>query len=181
MKIIIATPLFPPDIGGAAQYTKDLSKHLVEDNEVTVVTYGRIPENVKGVNFFCVDKRHPLPVRLFLYTRIVLSAMKSADIVYAQNGPSIELPISIAMILRRRPLIVHIGDRSGYEHEIHHPILKIIHSFFIAHAEKTLLDIPLTRPEILPFESHPTLALANYKNSWKKHITTLNNTFKKYV
>ncbi len=43
MKILLATGIYPPDIGGPATYVRHLAQELTKrGTEVTVVTYGEV-------------------------------------------------------------------------------------------------------------------------------------------
>jgi hypothetical protein len=42
MKIVLATGIYPPDIGGPATYVRELAESLTsKGNKVVIVTYGR--------------------------------------------------------------------------------------------------------------------------------------------
>ncbi len=179
MKIVLVTPLFPPDIGGGAPYVKELAKQLVlQNHEITVLTYGCLPEDVSGVSFVCVNKKYPLPIRLFLYTLALLRVARKNDVIYAQNGPSTELPIWLIKIFLKTPLIIHIGDKAAHEHAQKHMFKKSIERFVFRHARKIITDSPQKRPEILPFKPYPEKAFSEYNTSWESHVEMLNNLFK---
>ena len=73
MKIVIATPLYPPEIAESAIYSKKISELLTkEGNETTVITYTKIPEEIVGVKIISINKQMPLPIRLFVYTKKLL-------------------------------------------------------------------------------------------------------------
>jgi hypothetical protein len=178
MKIVVVAPFFPPDVESPAPYVKTLVAKLAAQHEVTVVLYGHLPERVPGVRFVCTDKRRPLVPRLSAYTRALLATMRNADVVYAENGPSVELPILIASFLTRTPYVLHEGDLRAR---------KVAHSSFglrhvltrlvIRRAAKLVESLPHERPELLPFAPEPTEVLAAYHTSWDTHlhdvITTL--------
>jgi glycosyltransferase involved in cell wall biosynthesis len=178
MKILLTTPLFPPDIGGAAPYMKELAKRLAEQkHEVTVLTYGCLPEKVSGVSFICVNKKYPLLVRLFLYTFALLKMARKNNLVYAQNGSSVELPIGLIKMFLRIPLVMHIGDKAAHEHAKKHEFVLSIEHLAFKRAEKIIADSPERRPEILPFKPYPKEAFDKYEKSWKEHMDMLSNTF----
>ena len=82
MKILIATPLFPPETGDSAQYIQELALHLKEGHEITILTYANHIETIAGVEIKTVKKNTPLFVRLFHYTRTLTQLARSADISY---------------------------------------------------------------------------------------------------
>ncbi len=99
MKLVIATPLYPPDIGGPATYAALLSKGLVErGHTVSLVKFG--------------DVRHlPKVIRHIAYYHHVARALKNADMVLALDPISVGLPSCIASRRMKKPLVVKIvGD-----------------------------------------------------------------------
>lgn len=181
MKIVIATPLYPPDIAEPAPYVKELARRLAKNHQVTVIIYGHLPEKVPGVSFICVNKRRPLPIRLLCFSFALWKTTLSADIIYAENGASVELPAGIIAILTHRPLIMHIGDKQVHQRAAKKSLLGCIEHFAFSHAKATITDNPLKRPEILPFEPVPEDEIVSYQTSWKTHIHMLQNIFKNYV
>ncbi len=178
MKIVIATPLYPPDIAPSAQYVKELAKRLtVEKHLVTIVAYAHIPEKIPGVQILAVNKNRPLPLRMFAYFFALWRAARAADIIYIQNGPSVELPIALVSLAIRAPIIVGISDKDAYKRTRENMIRKLINNFIINRARKTIADMPMERPEILPFAAQPTREQENYRLSWKSHIRDLIQIF----
>ncbi len=179
MKILLATPLFPPDIGGAAPYVKELARRLAEENhDVTVLTYGHLPEQVRGVSFVCVHKKHPLPFRLVRYTFTLFKTALRNEIIYAQNGASVELPTLLLKLFLKTPLVIHIGDYAAHEYAGRHVFIRNIERFAFQQAYKTITDSPKKRPEILPFKPYPKKAFDEYNASWREHIEMLHTIFK---
>ena len=172
MKIVLATPLYPPDIAEPAPYVKELARRLAPDHQVTVLAYGRLPEKVPGVTIVAIDKRRPLPVRLFLYTIALLRAARSADIVYTQNGPSVELPVAVVNFFLRRPLVARWGDEAAHTYAQKKFMRRTVERLAFGGA-KIVTGSPLPRPEILPFEPQPTDALAAWEESWQMHLREL--------
>lgn len=169
MKIVLATPLYPPDIGEPAPYAKELARRLATAHTITVVAYAHIPENVEGVRMVSVDKRKPLPIRLMAYTLALYRAAREADCIYSENGPSVELPVSIVSFLTRKPLVVHLGDRAARARTNRNLIHRAIYRIFLGRAREVIEDIPPARPEILPFTPYPAEAFAAYESAWMRH------------
>ena len=99
MKILIATGIYPPEIGGPATYSKLLYDTLPSHNiEVEVLPY----REVKNV---------PKIFRHFWYFLKVLRKGRGVDIVYAQDPVSVGLPSAIAaLVLRKSFLLKIVGD-----------------------------------------------------------------------
>ncbi len=99
MKVLIATGLFPPEIGGPATYSKTLLDELPKRGiEVEVLPFR--------------DVRHlPKVLRHVAYFFKVLKKGRSVDIIFAQDPVSVGLPAALAAkVLGKRFLIKIVGD-----------------------------------------------------------------------
>jgi len=99
MKLVIATPLYPPEIGGPATYAHLLFEGLpAKDIEVELIKFSKV--------------RHlPKCIRHYAYYRRVLKAAKNADAVLALDPVSVGLPALRAAKSAGKPFIVKIvGD-----------------------------------------------------------------------
>jgi Glycosyl transferase 4-like domain len=177
MKIVLATPLYPPEIAEPAPYVKELAKRLTKLHEVTVVAYARLPEAVPGLRIIAVDKRRLLLVRLLAYFFALLRAARRADLVYAMNGASVELPAIFATFFIGRPFVFHVGDTAAHERAKRSRILRFIERSAFSRAKRVLNDSPGARPEIIPLEPFPAEKMTAYERSWQAHIDVLEDTF----
>lgn len=178
MKIVITTPIYPPEMGDPAVYVKELAGRLAEKHSVSVVMYGRLPEKVQGVSFVCVKKDRPLFLRLPAFLFSFLKEAKKADIIFSENGASIELPVGIFSLFSKKPVIFHKGDKLAEKRVEKSSLLRWIESFASKRAKNVVEDVPLKRPEILPFEPEPKEAFEKYEVSWKEHLNKLEEIFK---
>lgn len=99
LKIIIATGIFPPDIGGPATYSKILSDELPKHGiQINVLSFGEV--------------RHlPNVIRQIYYFLKVLRRGAAVDIIYAQDLISVGWPSFCANIFLRKKFIVKVvGD-----------------------------------------------------------------------
>ncbi|VAW33210.1 hypothetical protein MNBD_CPR01-311 [hydrothermal vent metagenome] len=99
MKIVIATPLYPPELGGPATYAKILFEELPKQGiEVELVKFG--------------DVRHlPKIVRHIAYFLRVRRALARADVALALDPVSVGLPTCVAAWTLRKPFVVKVvGD-----------------------------------------------------------------------
>lgn len=99
MRILVATGLYPPEIGGPATYTKELEQGLPERGiEVTVVPYSRA-------------RKYWKVVRHFAYFCMLISAARPCQVIYAQDPVSVGLPAALAaFVLRKRFVLKIVGD-----------------------------------------------------------------------
>jgi hypothetical protein len=194
MHILIATPLYPPDIAGHAPYVKELAKRLSSEHKVTVLLYGDYPEDVPGVRLVTVSKQQPAFIRLWKYALALFSHAKGASVVYIQNGPSVELPMVCAKILLpKKPFIMHVSDSAAftYTNRIYSTFFKLAVRFSsivytyadVVHLVPQSPTIKICtrlreRPEILPFAPYPETEFTAYNTRWEEHIQTLTSDLK---
>ncbi len=113
MKILIATPIYPPEIGGPATYTKELCERLHNQHQITVITYTDSTEVFPGTRLVAISKQRPLPIRLLKYFLLLLKEAKSHDVIYVQNAVASGLPVAFASILTGIPFVLKfVGDES---------------------------------------------------------------------
>jgi len=114
--ILLATGIYPPDIGGPATYVKTLEEELPKYGfHVKVVTYSDLGNseirNKQSENVFCVSRQQSKPLRYFKYFWRVLKLLNWANVVYTQGPVSEGLPVYWACKLRGRKYILKIvGD-----------------------------------------------------------------------
>jgi glycosyltransferase involved in cell wall biosynthesis len=178
MKIVIATPFYPPDTEPVAVYAKKLAEMLAQRHDVTVVSYVRLPEEMNDVKIFTVNKEQPLFFRLVKFAFFLFRATKKTDILYAENGPSVEVPLWILSLFTGRPFVLHIGDPVADARSQNNFFLGKIHRFLEKRAQAVVNDIPLRRPEIIPFQPEPIEEQAMYRASWDAHVKKLLEIFK---
>ncbi len=176
MKIAILSPLYPPDIAELASYTKELARRLESNHELTILTYGCLPEPIEGVRIVAIDKREPLFVRLPRYFFALWKIARSVDLIYAQNGASIELPLILVSLFSSTPYILRMGDGAALSRSEKRPTLHVIDKIAMKHAQSVVRTGPLPRPEILPFAKQP-VDLSAYERSWTEHLTLLKKLF----
>lgn len=106
MKVLLATSIFPPDIGGPAVYAQNLKQGLAKQGvEVGVCSY-------QGLN------RYPQPLKFWLYTARLLKKARGCDIIYAFNPTSCGLPaLKVAKVLRKK-LVVRLGGDFLWERAV---------------------------------------------------------------
>jgi glycosyltransferase involved in cell wall biosynthesis len=97
MKILLATGIYPPQIGGPAQYAKNLAEALrAQGNEVLVRTYE-------------LERKLPMGVRHLLFFFRSLWAMPGTDLVIALDTFSVALPAVCAARLCGKKIIIRTG------------------------------------------------------------------------
>ncbi|MEK7616306.1 MAG: glycosyltransferase family 4 protein [Patescibacteria group bacterium] len=94
-KILIATGIFPPDIGGPATYAKLLADHFGDDVHVMTYTAGL--------------RKIPWPLRQVIFFFRLWRASRDVDVIYSLSP----LGTGIAAALLGKPFVVRVaGDRA---------------------------------------------------------------------
>lgn len=113
MKIIFATGIFPPDIGGPAIYVEKLANELLQKGfEVSVITFSdtKIKKNY-DFPVVRISSKYPKGIRHFIYFLELLKMAKSADIIYVQNQTSAGFPsVLVSKLLKKRIILKVVGD-----------------------------------------------------------------------
>ncbi|MDP3729366.1 MAG: glycosyltransferase [bacterium] len=112
MKIVIATGIFPPDIGGPALYSKQLAHLFTKKGiAVSVITYGIPDASSKEFKVFGVSRAWPPVLRQFLYCYDVFMHARGSDAIIAFDSLGAGLPaVIVGKILRKKVLIRLGGD-----------------------------------------------------------------------
>lgn len=113
MKILIATGIYPPEIGGPASFTFEFAKELIRlGHEVQVICYGdEKTVTDSGWRVEVISKKLPTWRRYLEYTRAVYRAIPWAEHVFAQGPMSEGIPTALACRLRGKPYFMKVvGD-----------------------------------------------------------------------
>ena len=107
-RILVATGIYPPEIGGSAKYAALLAGILRERGwQVEVITYGG--PFLVGSGVYRVSRRWPTGVRhiaAFLQTLIM---MQRSDAVILLDHFSMGFPVGVASLIFCRPYIIRLG------------------------------------------------------------------------
>ncbi|MFA5799503.1 MAG: glycosyltransferase family 4 protein [Candidatus Peribacteraceae bacterium] len=130
MRIILATGIYPPDIGGPATYVRNLAKELFRmGNAVSVITYGAISDNPPSLKLWragrvaisgfmpgegwqvVVIPRNGGPIlRWFRYARALKHYAKDADVIEAFSSVSVGIPLWILRLKKPKKVLRLGGD-----------------------------------------------------------------------
>ena len=114
MRVLITSPVFPPDLGGPAVYVPSIGRFLMDrGHEVRVIAFCS-DEQPSGHPFpVQAIPRGPLPIRYLRAFFAVLKAAAWADVVYVQEH--LALLHVLAARLRRRPVVIRIMVDGAWE------------------------------------------------------------------
>lgn len=103
MKILIATGLYTPDIGGPATYTAFLERHLSSHGfKLTVVPFTKV-------------RTLPRYIRHIFYTYRLIKEGRDADILYALDPVSVGIPTLVAGIILRKHFCLRVPGDYAWE------------------------------------------------------------------
>ncbi len=109
MRILITTPVYPPDLGGPATFVPRLAGHLAREGyRVTVLTFADAP--VTGADFDVVTvPRVFLPLRYAWFFVRLLRLAARADLLFACEHPRI-FSLAAARLLGRKLVLRMMVD-----------------------------------------------------------------------
>ena len=106
MKIVFATPIYPPEIGGPSQYVKNLEQGLeARGIETQVFSY----------NDFI---KYPQPLRFLIYFINLFRNSKNCDLIYSFNQISCGLPSYLTSRLRNKKFLIRLGGDFLWERAV---------------------------------------------------------------
>ncbi|OJI07256.1 MAG: hypothetical protein COX02_01725 [Candidatus Vogelbacteria bacterium CG22_combo_CG10-13_8_21_14_all_37_9] len=101
--ILVATGLFPPEIGGPATYAKILLEELPAHGwEVKILNFSEL-------------KSYPKLIRHLMYFTRVWKTLPLVDQVYALDPVSVGLPVMLACFFRRRSYFLRVAGDYAWE------------------------------------------------------------------
>lgn len=126
MKIVLATGIYPPDIGGPASYTSKMAHFLRSDgHEVVVITYGddQLPLSVRGIQgdhqteskIQIISRNKNILFRYLKFAWAVFREARKADIIYAQGADAAGFPAAIAAKLTGTDFVIKVVGDYGWE------------------------------------------------------------------
>ena len=112
MKILVISPIFPPDIGGPASYVPAVSASLAEKGHaVTVLTLSdSLAHNDSSYSFTVIRVPRPMPriLRMLQTIALIVRHGRASDVLFV-NGLALES--MLANMVLRKPLVQKIvGD-----------------------------------------------------------------------
>ncbi len=106
MRVVIATGIYPPEVGGPALYAQGVERALVE--------MGHIAPRV----VFSALKKYPPGIRHLVYLWKLFFMARGADAIFAFDTFSAGVPAALVGSIRRIPVVVRVGGDFVWEHYI---------------------------------------------------------------
>jgi len=117
MKILIVTPIFPPEIGGPATYTWELA-HRLKNHQVSVIAFGDKADKLSDLHLLKVRKGllRKIPIlgsliRQFNLYLAILKKGRDCDLIYIQGPLVVGYFGTLAAKRLKKPVIMKfVGD-----------------------------------------------------------------------
>ena len=176
MKILIATGIYPPSIGGPATYSKLLFDELPSRGiEVKIVSYDDVRKYPKGIS------------HLIYFFKVFLAGIRK-DAIYAMDPVSVGFPAMIASrLLGKRFVLKIVGDYAWEQGTQLHGIsdtlddfVKISHDGKVGHLEKIQKRVAKEADKIIV----PSRYLKKIVSQWgvdENKITVIYNAFESSI
>lgn len=115
VKIIIASGIYPPDIGGPATYSQMIAEEFNKRGiKASVICYS----DKKQGDATRILRKHNILIRYWLYFWNLLKLAKNADIIYAQGPISSGLPAMLVSKILGKKLVLRLGGDYIWERAI---------------------------------------------------------------
>lgn len=98
IKVLIATPLYPPQVGGPSKYAKNLKE-----------TFEGMGLDVEVVAYSKIEQKLPIGIRHLYYLFRLILAVRNVQYIIALDAMSVGLPAVVLSILTRKPICIRVG------------------------------------------------------------------------
>lgn len=112
MKLLIASGIYPPDIGGPATYSQTIAREFTKQGiDVSLICYSdKKQEDNENFKIIRILRKNKL-FRYLLYFWNLLKLARNCDVIYAQGPLAAGLPVMwVSKILRKKFIIKIVGD-----------------------------------------------------------------------
>jgi glycosyltransferase involved in cell wall biosynthesis len=114
VRILITSPVFPPDLGGPSVYVPSIGRYLIErGHDVKVVAFCSDPHPTGHPFPVTAVTRGPLPLRYLKAFFAVLREARDVDVVYVQEH--LALLHVLAAKLRGKPAVIRMMVDGAWE------------------------------------------------------------------
>jgi glycosyltransferase involved in cell wall biosynthesis len=106
MKVVIASGIYPPEVGGPAPYAKGVKESLEKNSHEAPLV------------IFSPFRKYPSGIRHLLYTFKLFRVARTSDAIFAFDTYSVGVPAVIVGKLLRKPVVIRIGGDFMWEQYI---------------------------------------------------------------
>ena len=160
MKILICTGIYPPDIGGPAEYAKNIVKELEASGH-----------NVSAM-YYQFEKKMWIGIRHIFYFLKILPYVIDSDFIIALDTFSVGFPAVLAAKLCNRKIIVRVAGDFLWENYIENGGQEIsLKDFYIKKPELSLKQRMISKLSQFVFSNSSALV---FSTDWQKKIIETN-------
>lgn len=143
MKIVLATGISAPEIGGPATFVKELAGFLVRRGDtVTIVTYGdEKTEKIDGANLVVIPRSGGALLRYLRYALAIRREAKSFAVVFVQGAVSEGFPGTMGARLAGVPVVMRVPGDYAWEMYQQQPNATELLDEFVTHAHSGAIRI----------------------------------------
>jgi len=113
MRLLIASGIYPPDIGGPATYSQIIAREFSKKGiNVSLICYSdKKQEDKENFKIIRILRKYNTLIRYWLYFWSLFKLAKDCDVIYAQGPLAAGLPAKwVSKILRKKFIIKIVGD-----------------------------------------------------------------------
>jgi glycosyltransferase involved in cell wall biosynthesis len=135
VKIIIASGIYPPDIGGPATYSQLIAREFIKQGmDISVICYSDEKDNFidqqEKFKIKRVLRKRNVLLRYWIYFWNLLKLAKDIDVIYAQGPLAAGFPaMLVSKILRKKFVIKIVGDYAWEQYQNQNKGVDLIESF----------------------------------------------------
>jgi len=135
MKLVIASGIYPPDIGGPAIYSQLIAREFSKQGiDVEVICYSNkkkeVDDKKEKFSITRIPRNYIKLSRYFLYFIHLLRLAKNADVIYAQGPLGAGLPAMwVSRILKKKFVVKIVGDYAWEQGVNQWGVKELIESF----------------------------------------------------
>jgi glycosyltransferase involved in cell wall biosynthesis len=123
MKIVIASGIYPPDIGGPATYSQLIAREFIKRGiDVSVICYSdkkdEFTDQQESFKIKRIPRKRNVLFRYWIYFWNLLKLAKDTDVIYAQGPLAAGFPaIWVSRILKKKFVIKIVGDYAWEQYQ----------------------------------------------------------------
>ncbi len=120
MKILLATGIFYPDVGGPAIHVNKIAERLTREKyEVVVIAYGDDTQPQKfDFKIKRVSRKYPIILQWIIYSLLTLKEGITSDFIYAFDPTAAGVPAFFSSRILSKPFLIRIGGDPIWERQV---------------------------------------------------------------
>ncbi len=132
MKVLISTPLFPPEAHYPAKFSKSLAENISQYHEVSLLVFGDSPEQISSVNIVSISKKKNFLKKIFLFLQKSYKPISNSDIIILNQAGLFSFLTFILAKMKNKKIITKIKEdeveerKKQFQMSSNNPKIKLI-------------------------------------------------------